>query len=299
MSASPAEQCVAVIVGSSFSESPPSDLSLSPVDLSTQWGPVRLYQVAERADSTRAYLIFRHGLPHQHLPHQVPYRAYADALRQLRCGALLTTSSVGVLDDTTPLNEPLLVTDLLMPDNRLPSGEVCTMFTSPRGEVGADPLQGHLVWGEQGVCSQALAEQVSAMCEREGAPLRAEVTFAYVPGPRTKTPAENRLWASWGAQVNSMSVGPELVLASELEIPTLALVVGHKRSRPRQAGASKAIEREEHRKRDALARSLILARGALERVTRRFLLEATPVESHHTIYRFKEAEKGDGADDTR
>lgn len=303
MSASPAEQSVAVIVGSSFSESPPSGLSLSPVDLSTRWGSVRLYRVEDRAAARAAYLIFRHGLPHQHLPHQVPYRAYIEALSKLGCGALLVTSSVGVLDDETPLNEPLLVTDLLMPDNRLPSGELCTMFpTGHEGGAageggGADPRQGHLVWGEQGVCSRGLAEQVRALCAHEGCPIRAEVTFAYVPGPRTKTPAENRLWASWGAQVNSMSVGPELVLAAELEIPTLALVVGHKRSRAGQPSATAQITGEEHRGRDALKGSLIQAREALERVTRRFLLEATPVASHNTIYRFQVADKRDDRDD--
>ena len=203
---------------------------------------------------------------------------------------------MGVLDDELPLYQPLLVHDLLMPENRLPSGELCTMFRQPRGTEGADPLQGHLVWGEQGVCSHALAQQVRAMCQRAGHPVQAEVTFAYVPGPRTKTPAENRLWAQWGAQVNSMSVGPELVLAQELEIPTLALVVGHKRSRAREAAPQPEVSREEHRGRDELARSLIQAREALEQATLRFLREAHPVRPHNTIYRFQEVKADDERD---
>lgn len=289
MSASPAdlaEQSVAVIVGSSFSEAPPAGLQLSPIERATPWGRVTLYRALERQDRG-AYLIFRHGLPHQHLPHQIPFRAYADALRQLRCGALLVTSSVGVLDDSCPLNEPLLVTELLMPDNRLPNGELCTMFRTPKGSEGADPLQGHLVWGEEGVCSRALAAQVRALGLELGHPVAAEVTFAYVAGPRTKTPAENRLWAQWGAQVNSMSVGPELVLSAELEIPSLALVVGHKRSRSgSKASTDAAIAQEEHRARDAIERSLIQAREGLEQIATRFLLEASPVAPHNTIYRF-------------
>ena len=43
-----------------------------------------------------------------------------------------------------------------------------------------------------------------------------EVVFAFSPGPRTKTRAENALWAQLGAQVNSMSLGPEVVLAEYL-----------------------------------------------------------------------------------
>lgn len=286
MGASPAKQSVAVIVGSSFSESPPLGLTLSPVDCSTFWGKVRLYQIQDCLDQREAFLIFRHGLPHQFLPHQIPYRAYIEALHQLNCKALMITSSVGVLDDTTPLYQPLLVTDLLMPDNRLPNGEVCTMFTLPQGKEGANPNQGHLVWAEEGVCNQALAEQVKTFALHENYPIQANVTFAYVPGPRTKTPAENRLWAQWGAQVNSMSVGPELVLASELEIPTLALVVGHKRSRAKIQDHSQKMIQEEYRDRNALEQSLIHARVAIERITTRFLLEAVPVQAHHTLYRF-------------
>ena len=91
-----------------------------------------------------------------------------------------------------------------------------------------EPGHGHLVVGE-GLLAPALRDQVAGLV---GEGLGPEVVFAYVGGPRTKTPAENRYWAWAGAQVNSMTVGPEVVLANELGIACAAVVVGHKYSHP-------------------------------------------------------------------
>jgi 5'-methylthioadenosine phosphorylase len=95
------ERSVAVILGSAFAGGVPEDLSLSELQITTPWGehPVHRVEGLERP----AYLLFRHGLPHRLLPHQIPYRAQAWALRAVRCGALLVTSSVGVLDRNVPL----------------------------------------------------------------------------------------------------------------------------------------------------------------------------------------------------
>lgn len=61
------------------------------------------------------------------------------------------------------------------------------------------------------------------------------MVFAYCRGPRSKTPAENRAWRALGASVNSMTLGPEVVMAAELGMCTAAVVVGHKRSEGRPA----------------------------------------------------------------
>ncbi|MGH7858643.1 MAG: 5'-methylthioadenosine phosphorylase, partial [Candidatus Binatia bacterium] len=135
--------------------------------------------------------------------------------------------------------------------------------------------QGHLVVTE-GLFSRRLARQVQDLAVRVGARVAAEVVFAYVPGPRTKTAAENRLWARLGAQVNSMSLAPEVVLANELEIPCAGLVLGHKYS---LAGGPSSSE-------ETLAESLIESRRALERIVLAFLEEADPVPFANRIFRF-------------
>ena len=71
-------------------------------EVETRFGEVTLYRFQAASDTEAlerpAYVIFRHGLPHTWLPHQIPYRAYADALQRLHCRSLLITTSVGVLN---------------------------------------------------------------------------------------------------------------------------------------------------------------------------------------------------------
>ena len=201
---------VAVIVGSAFSQSPPRGLELEPIEVETPWGVVTLHRVINARDDRPAYLLFRHGLPHDTYPQELNFRAYAVALRRVRCQALLVTSSVGVLDEDVPLDTLMFVDDLLMPDSRLPCGALCTLLMTPP-RSSADPAvsealkPGHLVLRGP-LNSSALERQVERLILNTGQRLAPAVTFAYVAGPRTKTRAENRYWAQLGAQVNSMSV---------------------------------------------------------------------------------------------
>ena len=259
---------VAVILGSAFGEQFPQDLSLKQREIATPWGQQQLYQVINT--NRPAYLIFRHGIPHRLLPNQISYRAQAWVLRELNCGALMVTSSVGVLNDRLPLYRPMLVTDLIMLENRLPDGTTCTMFVEPRS------LQGHLILNE-GLFSVALRQQVYKLAPELIESPEIEVIFAYVGGPRGKTAAENRTWHKLGADVNSMTLAPEIVLANELEIPCVGLVVGHKYSLP---GIKVSGDRF------AVSESLESSRRAMEEIIIRFLKEATEVPFSNQIFRF-------------
>ena len=257
---------VAVILGSSFSSGFAAELALVPEIVTTSEGPVTLYRTG---GPRAAFCLFRHGLPHRLLPNQIPWRANALALREVGVGGLLVTSSVGVLDSSVPLYEPLLVSDLLMLDNRLPDGSQCTLFESPQ------PDQGHLVL-EEGLVSRTLGAQVEELAATVGHPIVRGVIFGYAPGPRTKTRAENAAWARLGAQVNSMTLGPELVLAGELGIACSGLVVGHKYSLPGPVAT----------KGDSVAESLVHARTALEAIVRAFLAEGVAVPSGNSLFLF-------------
>lgn len=260
---------VGAIVGSAFDSASLASFEARPVEVRTPWGPWTLYAVA-REDGGRAYLSCRHGCPHRLLPNQVPYRAQAWAFAEVGCGGLLVTSSVGVLDAGLPLYRPLLVRDVLTLDNRLPDGSACTMFTEP------SPLHGHLVLNE-GLFSDALTRSAEAHARAAGETPVDGVVFGYVGGPRTKTAAENRMWAVLGAHVNSMTLAPEVILANELEIPCAALVVGHKYS---LSGVA-APEDE-----PALADTLVRSRAALVDTVRRFLREADAVPFGNHVFRF-------------
>jgi 5'-methylthioadenosine phosphorylase len=264
----PTNDAVAVILGSAFGAETLGGLTLERRDVTTPWGPQTLYRVARM--ERPAYVLFRHGSPHRLLPNQINYRAQAAALRTVGCGALLVTSSVGVLDPALPLFRLLLVDDLLMPANRLPDGSACTMFVEP------SPAHGHLVLSE-GLFSAALSDQVRGLAEAAGGVHETSVIFAYAGGPRTKTRAENRLFARLGGQVNSMTLGPEVVLANELEIPCAGLVVGHKYSVPDVPNLEDG---------GSVEASLAGARRAMERAVVAFLTHGEPVTFRNHLYRF-------------
>ena len=254
---------VAAILGSAFTQPVLGGRPLERLPVLGPLGPVDLYVHPDRSD---AFVLFRHGVPHR--PHQIPWRAQAAALQSVGCGALLLTSSVGLLDPALPLFRPLLFADLLMPDNRLPDGSAATMWPT------ATPGQGHLVV-EGGLFDPELTQVVSELAPvaRHGPAPR--VVFAYVCGPRTKTSAENRYWAMAGAQVNSMSVGPEVVLANELGIPCAGLGIGHKASAP---GAA-LLDRVQ------MDASLAGARAAMEATVEAFLRTAEPVPFKNRLHR--------------
>lgn len=249
-----------MILGSAF-DGAQDFADLVPETVRTDRGEVTLHR-----DPSGGWLLFRHGLPHRSLPNQIDYRAHALALRAVGCHALLVTSSVGVLDPSVPLYTPMLLGDLLMLDNRLPDGSACTLFDVPRAE------QGHLLL-QQGLFHWGLGDWLTQACvlpERR-------LEFLYVQGPRTKTAAENRYAASLGAQVNSMTLAPEVILANELEIPTAAVVVGHKYS------VSGGVTPDDV----GIQASLVSARQATLQVVRRFLAQAPALPFANQIYRFQ------------
>jgi len=254
---------VAAILGSAFHADALDNLPLEATEVDTPWGPWTLHQTP-----SGAVVSFRHGLPHRLLPNQIPYRAQAWALRAVGAEALLVTSSVGVLRREIPLYRPLLLGDLLYPENRLPDGSTCTMFNTPSAE------HGHLLVRD-GLFSTALTAQLAAIAEAEGAEPVGDVVFAYAGGPRGKTPAENRMWAGLGADVNSMTLAPEVVLANELEIPCAGLCVGHKYSVP---GIDVPDE-------TGISGSLDGSRQATIRIVRAFLERGEGVPFGNEIYR--------------
>jgi 5'-methylthioadenosine phosphorylase len=250
---------VADILGSAFHD---AGLLGEPMHVDTPFGSTRVHRVGGDR-----LVLYRHGLPHRLLPHQLNWRASAYALHALGVRALIVTSSVGVLDPDVPLFEPLLVRDVMMLDNRLPDGTTCSMF-----QEGGGP---HLVLDE-GLVSPGLNHQITEIAEELGTPIGAEVDFGYVAGPRTKTRAENRMWARLGAQVNSMTLAPELVLANELGIPCAGLVVGHKLSHPDHASPDHG----------GVTESLVRSRAVMGELVRQILERVEPPPFGNTLYRF-------------
>jgi purine nucleoside phosphorylase len=145
------------------------------------------------------------------------------------------------------------------------------MFEAP------SPEHGHLVLSE-GLVSKALTEQVRELAGTLGVEIAGDVVFGYAGGPRSKTRAENRMWSRLGAEVNSMTLAPEMILANELQIPAAGLVTGHKYSLPsRDAPDRRGVDA-----------SLLDARTAQKNLVAAFLQRGEPVPFGNHLYRYRE-----------
>ena len=163
--------------------------------------------------------IVRHGKNHELLPHMVNYRANISALKTLNVDLLIATSVMGILDVSIPLGELLFFDDLYFPDNRLPSGEICTLFT----ELGAKE-RGHYIFSSPFSTQATLSAETIA--STESIPFARGLTHVHANGPRFNSRSEITAFVAAGGSTISQTVGPEIVLAGEAEIPFLLLGFG-------------------------------------------------------------------------
>lgn len=155
--------------------------------------------------------ISRHGRGHYHLPHTIPHRANLVALKKLRARAVLATTSVGAVDPGIALGRPILFDDLFFPENRLPNGEPCTIFTHP-----GDPERGHLIANEP--FSPSLRRKMEDAAGDLGIEVAVGGVYAHTNGPRFETRAEIQALNVIGVSAVSQTCGPEAILAGELEL---------------------------------------------------------------------------------
>jgi 5'-methylthioadenosine phosphorylase len=195
---------VGVITGSGTYEMP---VEWEPHVVETRFGEVEV--AVFEAGEWRVGAIARHGEGHRHLPHTVPHRANLAALEELGARAVLATTSVGAVHAVP--GETVIFDDLYFPENRLPNGEPCTVFTEP-----GEPDRGHLIASEP--FSPKLREKTRLAAKDLGMKVEVGGTYAHTNGPRFETAAEIRALASLGVAATSQTCGPEAVLAGELEM---------------------------------------------------------------------------------
>jgi 5'-methylthioadenosine phosphorylase len=181
-----------------------------PHPVETRFGEAEV-AVTEVGPWTVGY-ISRHGVGHHHLPHTVPHQAHLAALEQLGARAVLATTAVGIVDPSIPLGRSIIFDDLFFPENLLPDGSVCTIFTEP-----GEPARAHLIQEEP------FAPSLRRKLELAADSLDLETTvggvYAHTNGPRFETKSEIRWLNSVGVTAVSQTCGPEVVLAGELGLP--------------------------------------------------------------------------------
>lgn len=165
-------------------------------------------------DEKKIAYIARHGKGHSHLPNMVNYRANLLALKQLETKAIVSTTVCGVLDPNIPLAKLAVFDDLYFPDNRLPSGETCTVYDTVSGKS-----RGHYIFDRP--FSEELRQKIIEVAED---PIT-DAVYAHACGPRFNSKSEIAMFRNYASFI-SQTAGPEAVLAGELEIPFALLGFG-------------------------------------------------------------------------
>lgn len=150
--------------------------------------------------------IARHGKNHALLPNHINYRANLTALKYLGVNSIISTTVCGILKPDLLLVKPIIFDDVYFPDNRLPDGGLCTIFT----EQGAKE-RGHYLFDTP--FSKKMHEELCA----QNPDAISKATYAHVNGPRFNTKAEIKALQQHADAV-SQTCGSEVVLAGELEM---------------------------------------------------------------------------------
>jgi 5'-methylthioadenosine phosphorylase len=165
-------------------------------------------------------LIFlpRHGSLHAVPPHRVNHLSHIWALHALDVRHILATSAVG------SLRLDRLPGDIIVPDDLIDfRGQVTTFYNGEVGSVRHVDFSFPFSQKGRNILIQSAMQQNEK--ENSSCMVYPSGTYLCVSGPRYETPAEVRLFGSWGADVVGMTVGPEAILARELGLEYSALSV--------------------------------------------------------------------------
>ena len=159
--------------------------------------------VVGRVEGTKIAFMPRHGEAHTIPPHRINYRANIRALKQLGVRSVIATNAAGSLREDWPPPALVLIDQFI--DNT--KGRPDTFFDGRDGDVQHVDLT-------EPYCPR-LREVIRAAARERGMELHDGGTYLCAEGPRFETPAEIRMYRSWGADLVGMTNYPEVALARE------------------------------------------------------------------------------------
>ena len=226
----------------------------APETVETEYGTASLTR-ARLSSELQLLFLARHGAGHSLPPHKINHRANIATLRDLGADAVFATTAVGSLRPEIKPGDFVILDDFL----DFTKGDIVTFF----GELGTvrhtdfvhpyDPGLREILRETAGI---ALAPRVHA-----------QGTYLCTSGPRYETPAEVRLFGSWGASVVGMTGAPEAILCREagLRYAGVALATNYGTGLVSQTPLSHAeVEAEMAASREALASWLLRAVHAVK-----------------------------------
>jgi len=173
--------------------------------VTTRWGKALVTRAC--LDEQEIFFLHRHADPEtgkRHIPpHKINYRANIAALRKLGTTAIFAATAVGGFHADWPSGTLVLLDQFID-------------ATTNREKTFFDDYAVHVDF-TQPYCPRA-QEYLRRAARELGYELKEGGTYICTEGPRFETPAEIKIYKSWGADVVGMTGVPEVVLAREAEI---------------------------------------------------------------------------------
>lgn len=202
---------IAIIGGTGF-ESLPPEIFAEQIDVQTDAGAARVLSVSDNyTEPYKLYFLSRHGAEHGLAPHQINYRANILALAQLDVRYAIATNAVGSLRTDFEPGRFVILDDFIDAtkhrDLSLFAGSnwTHTDFSVPYSSLLRDKLA-------------TAARTLGIQPEERG-------VYVCCDGPRFESPAEVRLFSSWGGDVVGMTGLPEAIFAREAGIEYAAVAM--------------------------------------------------------------------------
>lgn len=262
---------VGIISGSGCSTWPGMGAA-GPRDVSTRFGQVAV--TAGRIGDVEVVHLSRHGSDHARLSNHVEHRANLAALIECRVDCLISLTICGAVHPTSELGSLVVFDDLYFPDNRLPDGSPCTWYA-----VAGEPGRGHWIFDRP--FSEPMRRHALEAATEAGVPVVGSGCYGHVWGPRFNSRTEIGALARLGVVAVSQTVGPEIVLAGEAELPILVLgyLTDYANGVIQVAEPVEALIARMHSATDVFAR---VVQGVLVRVDAQ-----NPPAAVGTVYRFQ------------
>ncbi len=180
-------------------------------EVSTRFGRVEL--VESVFGNSNVFFLPRHGFGHCVPPSLINYRAQIAGLKKIGVTRIISLSAVGSLTPELKAGSFAVLGDFI----DMTKQRQATFFDEPGSPVVHTDFS-------QPYCPELTGALVEA-CRTQGVHFIEKAVYVAVEGPRYETPAEVRLFASWGAHVVGMTNVPEVVLAREAGICFAGLAI--------------------------------------------------------------------------
>lgn len=191
---------IAIIAGTGIDELPEFATGKR-FEIETRFGKADL--VETRFAGQEIVFVPRHGIGHLVPPSLINYRAQIAALKKYGITRIISICAVGSLVRELEAGSVAILADFIDMTKQRP----VTFFNEKGGPVV------HTDFSEP-YCPE-LRTVLGDACKKLSVPFMQDAVYVGVEGPRYETPAETRLFASWGGHVVGMTNVPEVVLARE------------------------------------------------------------------------------------